>query len=35
MPQILVELALGIYCGPYEVLNPCQSGLLWIRGIDV
>ena len=35
MPQILVELAFGTYQGPYEVLNPCESGLLWIRGIDV
>jgi len=35
MPHILVQLALGVYQGPYEIRNPCPSGLLWVRGIDV
>lgn len=35
MPEILVQLAMGRYEGPYEVLNPCKPGMLWIRGIDV
>ncbi|WP_415908455.1 carboxylate--amine ligase [Oleiharenicola sp. Vm1] len=35
MPEILVALAFGEYRGPYGVCNPCESGLLWIRGIDI
>jgi carbamoyl-phosphate synthase large subunit len=35
MPEILVQLAFGTYTEPYERLNPCQKGMLWIRGIDV
>jgi biotin carboxylase len=35
MPDILVQLAFGEYRGDYEIYNPCQPGMLWIRGIDV
>jgi hypothetical protein len=35
MPDILVQLAFGEYKGDYEIYNPCQSGMLWIRGIDI
>jgi carbamoyl-phosphate synthase large subunit len=35
MPDILVQLAFGEYTGSYEIVGPCESGLLWIRGIDV
>jgi carbamoyl-phosphate synthase large subunit len=35
MPEILVQLAFGEYTGPYGVCAPCESGWLWIRGIDV
>ena len=35
MPEILVQLAFGEYKGPYQVCNPCVSGMLWIRGIDI
>lgn len=35
MPEILVQLALGAYAGAYDERNPCRSGMLWIRGIDV
>ena len=35
MPEILVQLALGEYSGAYNALNPCESNMLWIRGIDV
>jgi len=35
MPEILVQLAFGEYKGRYEICNPCQSGMLWIRGIDI
>jgi len=35
MPEILVQLAMGEYTGPYDVLNPCKPGMYWIRGIDV
>jgi hypothetical protein len=35
MPEILVRLAFGEYHGPYGILNPCKTDMLWIRGIDV
>lgn len=35
MPEILVQIAFGEYKGGYDVRNPCESGLLWIRGIDI
>lgn len=35
MPEILLQLAFNEYTGPYGQMNPCESGLLWIRGIDV
>jgi hypothetical protein len=35
MPEILVRLAFGEYTGPYDVVNPCKAGMLWIRGIDI
>jgi len=35
MPDILVQLAFDEYEGPFGVLNPCESDMLWIRGIDV
>lgn len=35
MPDILVQLAFGEYCGGYSICNPCKSGMLWIRGIDI
>jgi carbamoyl-phosphate synthase large subunit len=35
MPEIFINLALGIYEGKMEVLNPCQEDMYWIRGIDV
>ena len=35
MPHILTLLAFNEYSGPYNVINPCKEGMLWIRGIDV
>jgi carbamoyl-phosphate synthase large subunit len=35
MPEIFVQLAFGEYSGAYEIYNPCRSGMLWIRGIDI
>ena len=35
MPEILVQLALGEYKGPYNMLNPCKQDMYWIRGIDI
>jgi hypothetical protein len=35
MPDIFVQLAFNEYKGPWSVLNPCKSGMYWIRGIDV
>lgn len=35
MPEILVKLAFGEYMGGYNILNPCQPNMYWIRGIDV
>ncbi|MFZ2631295.1 MAG: hypothetical protein WA081_01090 [Desulfosalsimonadaceae bacterium] len=35
MPEILLQLALGEYNGPYDVLNPCKPDMYWIRGIDI
>ena len=35
MPEILVQLGFGEYDGPYGMLNPCESKMYWIRGIDV
>ncbi len=35
MPEILVQLAMGEYKGPYNVLNPCKPNMYWIRGIDI
>jgi hypothetical protein len=35
MPEILVQLAFGEYTGDFEIYNPCQIGMLWIRGIDI
>ena len=35
MPEILVKLAFGEYDGPYEIFNPCEPNMYWIRGIDV
>jgi carbamoyl-phosphate synthase large subunit len=34
MPEILVQLAFNEYRGPYNVLNPCEKNMYWIRGID-
>ena len=34
MPEILVQLALNEYRGPYNVFNPCEKNMHWIRGID-
>jgi hypothetical protein len=35
MPEVFVNLALGIYKGGFEILNPCKINMYWIRGIDV
>jgi len=35
MPDIFINLALGTYDGPMEIINPCQNDMYWIRGIDV
>jgi len=35
MPEILVQLAFGVYDGPYDMRNPCEPDMYWIRGIDV
>ena len=35
MPEILIQLAFGEYTGAYEIYNPCSTGMLWIRGIDI
>lgn len=35
MPEILIQLAFDEYAGAYNIRNPCQSGMYWIRGIDV
>jgi len=35
MPDILVRLAFGEYNESYGLLNPCESEMYWIRGIDV
>jgi hypothetical protein len=35
MPHILTLLACDEYIGQYNIINPCQEGMLWIRGIDV
>ena len=34
MPEILVQLAFGEYEGEYDIRNPCEEGLYWVRGID-
>ncbi len=35
MPKILVKLAFGEYDGEYDIRNPCEPNMYWIRGIDV
>lgn len=35
MPKILIDLATGLYDGPFDVVNPCKEDMYWIRGIDV
>jgi carbamoyl-phosphate synthase large subunit len=35
MPEIAVELAFDEYEGEFEIEDPCEQGLLWIRGMDV
>ncbi len=35
MPEILVNLAFNEYNGPYNLINPCEEGYCWIRGMDV
>jgi len=35
MPDIFCSLAFGEYSGKYDVINPCEAGLNWIRGVDV
>ena len=35
MPDILVRLAFGEYDEPFGLLNPCESEMYWIRGIDI
>lgn len=35
MPEILVNLAFDEYKGPYNIINPCKAGYLWVRGMDV
>jgi len=35
MPEILVDLAFGEYKGAYNLLNPCEPDMYWIRGIDI
>jgi carbamoyl-phosphate synthase large subunit len=34
MPYLMTQLAFGEYDGPFEILNPCDSDLYWIRGMD-
>ena len=34
MPDIFVMLAFGEYGGDYQILNPCDEEMYWIRGID-
>lgn len=34
-PVIFIDLALGKYNGPMNVLNPCKRNMYWIRGIDI
>ncbi|MDO8511449.1 MAG: carboxylate--amine ligase [Nanoarchaeota archaeon] len=35
MPEILVNLAFGEYTGQYNVIDPCEEGYCWVRGMDV
>lgn len=35
MPHILIQLAFGEYKGDFNIRNPCESGMHWIRGIDI
>lgn len=35
MPAILVDLAFSEYKGDFNILNPCKSGMYWLRGMDV
>lgn len=35
MPQIMIELCFGEYEGKYGIINPCPTGLYWVRGMDV
>lgn len=35
MPEILIQLAFNEYKGSYNLLNPCEQDMYWIRGIDV
>ncbi len=35
MPEMLVKLAFGEYDGEYDIRNPCEPNMYWIRGIDV
>lgn len=34
MPYIMTKLAFGEYEGSFEIRNPCDPELFWIRGID-
>ena len=35
MPEMLVKLAYGEYDGEYDIRNPCEPNMYWIRGIDM
>src|SRR3989338_2251319 len=35
MPAILVNLAFDEYKGGYNIIDPCEAGYLWVRGMDV
>ena len=35
MPEILVKLAFEEYDGPYDIRNPCDDYMYWIRGMDI
>jgi len=35
MPHIMTQLAFGEYNGEFNLIDPCQPDLYWVRGMDV